>query len=342
MAAGARGASDNGAAPGAAAATASRRDGDGAAADSDAVALETARGQMAWSGEADCDGFTPHPMKPTMCTSCMSLMQHHNASAVRDADLIRRALEVTPAGMREGSLVFEEPVRCSAGAGGGEDTGGTDAGGGGAKRASSGGGDAGADVGRGSDHGVVSDSGAASSGAGAVAAAAAATATPHDAAHVGRLYVGGINALLNTARLVENGVTGVVSCAAGLDIFGPRVARGVAAMRERGMDHLQLTWYDDDTTDLSPEMPAALRFVRERMRRGEGVLVHCAQGKSRSGALAVAYVAASTGCSVAEALALVQKRRRMVQPNAHFMAQLEAMAREGLLREGEAGRFGAS
>ena len=62
------------------------------------------------------------------------------------------------------------------------------------------------------------------------------------------------------------------------------------------------------------------------------VLVHCAQGKSRSGTVSTAYVAAVGGLAVGPALALVQEGRRMAQPNSNFMAQLLAFERGGVFR----------
>ena len=50
----------------------------------------------------------------------------------------------------------------------------------------------------------------------------------------------------------------------------------------------------------------ACRFIHEARRAGDGVLVHCAQGKSRSATVVTAYVAALHALPVTEALARVQ------------------------------------
>eukprot|EP01047_Picozoa_sp_COSAG01_P067968 COSAG01_NODE_9714_length_2363_cov_8.026060_1_plen_317_part_00 len=63
------------------------------------------------------------------------------------------------------------------------------------------------------------------------------------------------------------------------------------------------------------------------------MLVHCAQGKSRSGTVSVAYVAATLGLSVEKSLELVQRGRRMAHPNHNFMQQLLAFERSGWLRQ---------
>lgn len=67
--------------------------------------------------------------------------------------------------------------------------------------------------------------------------------------------------------------------------------------------------------------------------RGESVIIHCAQGKSRSTAVAAAYVASFTNCAVAEALATIKDCRLMAQPNDAFVHQLERMDSDGVFHE---------
>jgi len=55
------------------------------------------------------------------------------------------------------------------------------------------------------------------------------------------------------------------------------------------------------------------------------ILVNCAQGKSRSGTLAVAYVMARNDLSVDDALKLVKGHRATVGPNPGFLRQLREM-----------------
>lgn len=56
--------------------------------------------------------------------------------------------------------------------------------------------------------------------------------------------------------------------------------------------------------------------------RIRGVYVHCAEGKSRSGMVVVAYVMMVKRINLDEALAFVQSKRSIVQPNPSFMTGL--------------------
>ncbi|KAH8106360.1 phosphatases II [Phellopilus nigrolimitatus] len=69
---------------------------------------------------------------------------------------------------------------------------------------------------------------------------------------------------------------------------------------------------------LRPHLDGAVRFIRERLARGENVLVHCQQGISRSPAIVLAYLMRERALSYDAALQLVLARRRCVKPNAGF------------------------
>ena len=115
-----------------------------------------------------------------------------------------------------------------------------------------------------------------------------------------------------------------------------------------------MDWVDDLEQELSvDDLTQAVQFIHAaRSHGGEGegegegtggTLVHCAQGKSRSTSVVLAYVMARAhlrvrggshappegGLSLASALGYIQERRAMAQPNRNFMAQLEAHAASG-------------
>jgi hypothetical protein len=100
---------------------------------------------------------------------------------------------------------------------------------------------------------------------------------------------------------------------------------------------LDLDWQDADDFDFSiEELVSALKWINQRLvgdtdasseshaqiSTQTRVLVNCAQGISRSGTVAVAYVMAAKGLSVDEGLRFVQACRASIQPNAGFIAKL--------------------
>merc|ERR1712232_40914 len=68
--------------------------------------------------------------------------------------------------------------------------------------------------------------------------------------------------------------------------------------------------------------------IQSTLDAGKSVLVHCAQGRSRSGSVVVYYVSRSEKLDIHEALKKVQDKRAMAQPNDHFMKLLIAMKSE--------------
>jgi protein-tyrosine phosphatase len=93
-----------------------------------------------------------------------------------------------------------------------------------------------------------------------------------------------------------------------------------------GVETLLLEWEDSATQIIDPpELMEVLERMKVTLRSGRSVLVHCAQGRSRSSTVVIAYLVATSGMPVDEALRFVQARRDMAQPNANFLRQLEAM-----------------
>merc|ERR1719310_498921 len=118
----------------------------------------------------------------------------------------------------------------------------------------------------------------------------------------------------------------VVNCAGmKLHEFLPRTGKAFHALRDE--DRLyDLEWDDSESFKIVFEdLIAALEWARVQVAAGKPVLVSCAQGKSRSGTLAIAYLMVTRGWDVSTALTYVQKKRPFVQPNPGFMQQLHEL-----------------
>ena len=66
---------------------------------------------------------------------------------------------------------------------------------------------------------------------------------------------------------------------------------------------------------------------------GHSCLVHCAQGKSRSVAIAISFIALSENISIDNALQNVQRYRKMADPNPGFIDQLHSFERNDVFKE---------
>lgn len=103
-------------------------------------------------------------------------------------------------------------------------------------------------------------------------------------------------------------------------------------IRIQGVTFKKLDWMDDLEQDLLKEnkLAAGVRFLMRALfpsssscNDDSSVLVHCAQGKSRSAAVVVAFLSVVFQCSIQEALNKVQERRKTAGPNENFMKQLK-------------------
>ena len=96
------------------------------------------------------------------------------------------------------------------------------------------------------------------------------------------------------------------------------------------IDVIRLNWSDTESQRLWDlhewdQLVHAIKFIHQNRKSRKNVLVHCAQGKSRSGAVAVAYIMAiDPSMTFARALSYVQSKRAIVDPNRSFAAQLKA------------------
>ncbi|CAD7955646.1 unnamed protein product [Amoebophrya sp. A25] len=145
------------------------------------------------------------------------------------------------------------------------------------------------------------------------------------------LYLGGFKCVGNLGFLKENGISAILNTAAdlgGVFVQYPRyveAAKSIDFGSNRRIDFLSVSWIDSAKQVLTrDDLETCLRFIDANLSKGRSVLVHCAQGRSRSSAVVVAYLAAKLQISIREALRQVQAKRRMAQPNPNFIDQLQS------------------
>ena len=80
--------------------------------------------------------------------------------------------------------------------------------------------------------------------------------------------------------------------------------------------------HDDPSEDIGAYLKSAVEFIGTALGRGEGVLVHCMMGISRSATVVIAYLMRTKNQTLDEALQHCRDRRPMCLPNHGFIRHL--------------------
>lgn len=128
-----------------------------------------------------------------------------------------------------------------------------------------------------------------------------------------RLYVGDLHSAFDAPHLQARHITHVVNLVPGI----PPLHDNVVYCHVPCLDH--------EAFDITTAFATTNAFIQDALNDPDhNVLVHCSVGRSRSVAVAMAYLVATTTKSVARILKDVQRERPIAQPNDGFMAQLDA------------------
>jgi len=106
------------------------------------------------------------------------------------------------------------------------------------------------------------------------------------------------------------------------------VVNATKSIKNRFLDRLQycrVVVEDQESEMICYHFNKAFRFMDMAVAEGPDtrILVHCAQGISRSATLVIMYLMRTGDLTYEQALALVQKHRDIVQPNPGFVSQLK-------------------
>jgi protein-tyrosine phosphatase len=132
------------------------------------------------------------------------------------------------------------------------------------------------------------------------------------------LYVGGLGALTSPSSMqrVDAVVSSLLPQSRAYIERSPQVLRG-------NRDWLFVAVADREGANISQHFEPVYKFIKRHRLAGDSVLLHCAAGMSRSVTLAIYYMLRRGLYHTPEAaLAAIQKKRPIAQPNPGFMRQL--------------------
>eukprot|EP00931_Biecheleriopsis_adriatica_P087430 TRINITY_DN61902_c0_g1_i1.p1 TRINITY_DN61902_c0_g1~~TRINITY_DN61902_c0_g1_i1.p1 ORF type:complete len:169 (+),score=33.33 TRINITY_DN61902_c0_g1_i1:19-525(+) len=152
------------------------------------------------------------------------------------------------------------------------------------------------------------------------------------------LYLGNYSKAKDRRFLNESNVRLVINVASEDAIVGQETHLYDRLFAELGIETLRFPWDDrdeyEDKLD-AEDVRQAVLAMESHLSKGESVLLHCRQGKSRSGTLTVAYIMAKRQLNAEEALEFVKGRREVAHPNDGFRRWLQTHASmiQGMLEE---------
>ncbi|XP_012682033.2 dual specificity protein phosphatase 10 [Clupea harengus] len=79
---------------------------------------------------------------------------------------------------------------------------------------------------------------------------------------------------------------------------------------------------DSNKQNLRQYFEEAFEFIEEAQHAGQGVLIHCQAGVSRSATIVIAYLMKHSWMTMTDAYKFVKARRAIISPNLNFMGQL--------------------
>jgi len=127
-----------------------------------------------------------------------------------------------------------------------------------------------------------------------------------------RLYISDLSTAESLASLSALGITHVLTTMSGRVTIPSHIYT------------TQIHIEDSPFAELAAHLPSTSAWIREALRSDPNarVLVHCAEGISRSTSVVTAFLMAQFGWGVERAVAVVKSKRKIADPNFGFVQQL--------------------
>ncbi|XP_040403968.1 dual specificity protein phosphatase 22 isoform X1 [Cygnus olor] len=134
---------------------------------------------------------------------------------------------------------------------------------------------------------------------------------PVETAILPGLFIGNFKDARDVEQLSKNNITHILS-----------IHDSARPMLE-GVKYLCIPAADSPSQNLARHFRESIKFIHECRLKGEGCLVHCLAGVSRSVTLVVAYIMTITDFGWEDALSVVRAARSCANPNMGFQRQLQ-------------------
>ncbi|KAI6646895.1 Dual specificity protein phosphatase 22-like isoform X1 [Oopsacas minuta] len=138
---------------------------------------------------------------------------------------------------------------------------------------------------------------------------------------LGSVYLGGYKGVINLEFLQCNNITHILNTAKGLEVtLGTKFVELVKKVNKNlSIVTKETNWVDDPSFKIElSSLKEAVLFIEEARANSGNVLVHCAQGRSRSSTAVIAYIMCKNNMKSEEATTFVKKKRMMASPNPGF------------------------
>jgi atypical dual specificity phosphatase len=137
------------------------------------------------------------------------------------------------------------------------------------------------------------------------------------------VFIGSKDASFNRETLRSLGISNILICCDSLPAYH--------YPHDPTMRYHRIPIKDSLFQSLEFYLPSALAFISQAIMRGEGCLVHCNAGVSRSGVVIVEYVrrVSEPKLSVQDALQFAKLKRPAIFPNSNFLRQLTEVEARG-------------
>lgn len=141
---------------------------------------------------------------------------------------------------------------------------------------------------------------------------------------VPRLFLGSLNSASSLDMLKALQIKHILVCGSFLPIFHTHPEENWPIRYHR------LPLADSVDEDIVRYLTSGCQFIDDCISRGEGILVHCAAGVSRSASVVLAWLMKNKGYSYDEAFIFVRRKRSCINPNSRFESDLRSIWAESL------------